>query len=73
MKTIGNIFIEMGILLIVIGIIITFIGKAGIKLGHLPGDIIIKKENFVFYFPITTMLIISAVLNIIFILIRRLK
>ncbi|AEX85229.1 membrane protein [Marinitoga sp. 1135] len=73
MKIIGNIFIEMGILLIVIGIIIIVIGKSGIKLGHLPGDIIIKKENFVFYFPITTMLVISAVLNIIFILIRRLK
>lgn len=34
------------------------------KLGHLPGDIRIEKENFRFYFPLTTMLLISLLINL---------
>ncbi|HOV22072.1 MAG TPA: DUF2905 domain-containing protein, partial [bacterium] len=40
-------------------------------LGKLPGDIIIKKENFVFYFPITTGILISIILTLIFSIIWR--
>jgi len=41
-----------------------FISKLG--LGRLPGDIIIRRENFSFYFPITTMILISIVMTLIF-------
>ena len=49
-----------------------FIEK-GIKLpfGRLPGDIIIKRENFAFYFPLATDIIISIVLTVIFTLMRK--
>jgi len=58
----------------VICLVISFILYKGIKIpiGRLPGDIFIKKDNFVFYFPIVSSIIISLILTIIFsILFRR--
>ncbi|MFH1783124.1 MAG: DUF2905 domain-containing protein [Candidatus Omnitrophota bacterium] len=40
-------------------------------LGRLPGDILIKKDNFTFYFPLTTSILISVILTLIFIFIGR--
>lgn len=65
----AKVFIMMGILLVVVGVVICFAGKIP-WFGKLPGDIYIKKENYSFYFPITTCLvaslIVSAVLFFIF-------
>jgi len=60
----GKWIIIAGILVIVIGVLIYFFHDKLNWLGKLPGDIRIEKENFNFYFPITTMIIISAVLTI---------
>ena len=62
--------------LIILGLVILLIGLAwpwlgSIPLGRLPGDIIIEKENFRFYLPITTMLVTSAVISLIVWLIRQ--
>lgn len=57
-------FIILGIILIFIGLAWPLIQRFG--LGHLPGDIIIKKNNFSFYFPLTTSIILSIILSIIF-------
>lgn len=59
----GKVLIVFGLILIIIGGIIHYFGNIFSWLGHLPGDIRIEKENFRFYFPITTMLIISLLLN----------
>lgn len=69
-SSIGRMIVTMGVILIIVGIAISFGAKLG--LGRLPGDIAIKKGNFAFYFPIVTMLIISVVLTILLNLIRRL-
>ena len=55
--------ILLGVLLIAIGLLWPWIGKLG--LGRLPGDISIHRDGFSFYFPITTMLLISVVLTLI--------
>lgn len=62
-------------LLMTIGVIIFIIGLAMmfINLGKLPGDIVIKKENATFYFPIVTSIIVSIVLSAIFYVIGRFK
>ena len=60
----GKLFISIGLLLVFLGIIITLIGKIP-YIGKLPGDIYIKKERFVFYFPLVTSIIISIILTII--------
>jgi len=51
--------IVIGILFILAGLLWPWIVKLG--LGHLPGDVVIKKSNFTFYFPIVTSIILSIV------------
>lgn len=60
----GKWIIIIGILIVVVGILIYFFHDKVNWLGKLPGDIRIEKENFRFYFPITTMIIISVVLTL---------
>jgi uncharacterized membrane protein len=67
----GKWIIIAGILIIVIGIIIYFFHDKLNWLGKLPGDIRIEKENFRFYFPITTMIIVSVLLTILINLFKK--
>ena len=60
----GKWIIAAGVIIIVLGVIIYFFHDKLNWFGKLPGDIRIEKENFRFYFPITTMIIISVVLTI---------
>ncbi len=61
----AKILILIGILLTISGVIYYFFGDKLNWIGRLPGDIRIEKENFKFYFPITTMIIVSILLSII--------
>ncbi|GAB6189498.1 DUF2905 domain-containing protein [Marinitoga arctica] len=72
MQIIGKSLISIGIVLIIIGLIFYFSNKIPFKIGRLPGDILIEKDNFKFYFPVTTTITISIILNIIFFIIKRL-
>ncbi len=54
----GKMLMIMGILLLVVGFIMHFIGK-------LPGDVVVKKGNTTFYFPIVTSIVISIVLSLV--------
>jgi len=63
-------------LLIILGLFITAIGLAWpllarLNLGRLPGDIVIDRPGFKFFLPITTMIIVSAVLSLILWLFRK--
>ena len=66
----GKILILFGSLLVILGVIFSFFGKVP-YLGKLPGDIYIKKENFTFYFPLATCILISIILSLIFHLISK--
>lgn len=70
-STTGKYLIVAGLLLTVIGIIVYFFSNKLHWLGRLPGDIRVEKENFRFYFPITTMILASLLLNLIIVLIKR--
>jgi len=70
MTSIGKILILSGLVLIVVGIVFTLGAKVP-WFGRLPGDICVQKKNFTFYFPLTTSIIISIVLSLILILLRR--
>lgn len=61
--------IIFGVVLIAAGLLWPLLQKIG--LGRLPGDIVIERENFRFYFPIVTSLIISVVLSLILWLLKR--
>jgi hypothetical protein len=64
----------MGRLLIAVGVVIVLAGllvQAGVPLGRLPGDIVIRRGSSTFYFPIVTCLLVSVVLSIVAALLRR--
>ncbi|MDJ1479309.1 DUF2905 domain-containing protein [Cytophagaceae bacterium YF14B1] len=67
----GRTLIILGIILVVVGIGITY-GPRLPFLGKLPGDILVKKENFTFYFPLATSILLSVVFSLVLYLIRKL-
>lgn len=67
----GRILIALGVLLIVAGLLLTLGDRSPIRLGRLPGDIVIRGKNGSFYFPIVTCLLVSVVLSLLLRLLRR--
>jgi hypothetical protein len=67
----GKYIIIIGALVIVIGIIIYFFHDKLNWIGKLPGDIRVEKKNFKFYFPITTMILLSLAITLIVNLVRK--
>ena len=61
----GKYIIMAGVMIILLGVIIYFFHDKLNWIGRLPGDIRIEKENFKFYFPITSMIIFSVLITII--------
>ncbi|OQW48924.1 MAG: hypothetical protein A4S09_13230 [Proteobacteria bacterium SG_bin7] len=74
LQPIGKILVISGIVITVIGIILWSGERLSFLrfLGRLPGDIAIEKENFKFYFPLATSILVSVVLSVIFWLLRKL-
>ncbi|BBG66131.1 hypothetical protein NNO_1428 [Hydrogenimonas sp.] len=64
MPDIGRILIGLGLLLIIFGLFVSFFGR-------LPGDIVIKKENFTLYIPIATSILLSIIISILFYLFSK--
>jgi len=62
MSGIGKALILFGVVLVVVGVVFLFADKVP-WLGKLPGDIHIKKDNFSFYFPFTTCLLIGLAIS----------
>lgn len=67
---VGKLLIIIGVILVALGLLITFFKQIPF-LGKLPGDILIEKKNFTFYFPLTTSILLSVVLSLILYLISR--
>ena len=67
---VGKLLIIVGIVLVIAGILLTFAGKIPF-LGRLPGDIHIERENYSFYFPLGTCLLLSLLLSLLLWLFRR--
>ena len=64
----------VGKLLLIVGLVISGIGvlvMLGLPLGRLPGDFSVKRGNFAFYFPLTTSIILSILLTLLFAFFRR--
>jgi formate hydrogenlyase subunit 3/multisubunit Na+/H+ antiporter MnhD subunit len=66
----GKILIVIGLGLAAVGVLLLLADKIPF-LGRLPGDIVVKKDNFSFYFPLTTCLIVSIVLSLLLYLFRK--
>jgi hypothetical protein len=66
----GKMLILLGVFIILIGVLLV-IGEKIPWIGRLPGDIIIRRKNFTFYFPIVTSILISILLTLLFTLFRK--
>jgi hypothetical protein len=70
MNWLGRPLIILGLILVAAGLVLSLAPRIPWP-GKLPGDIIIKREHFSFYFPLATCILISAVVSLILWLIRR--
>ena len=70
MPGIGKSLIIIGLIIAAVGAVLALAGKVP-WIGRLPGDIYIKRDNFTFYFPLATSILISVVLSLILWLLRR--
>jgi hypothetical protein len=68
MNSLPKLIMMIGVVLIIVGFLMQFI-----KLGRLPGDIIIRKGNTTFYFPVVTSILLSIVLSLIFYVLGRFR
>lgn len=66
---VGRWLIALGVVLVLVGLLWPWLGRLG--LGRLPGDIVIERGGFQFYFPIVTCLLVSVLLSLILWLINR--
>ena len=71
MEQYGKLLIAIGILIVVMGVLLTFGSRLPFKLGRLPLDFQYQRDNFRFYFPLGTSILISIVLTVVFALISR--
>ncbi len=75
LQQIGKLLVFAGVALALIGALLIFAGRlpgAPFRwIGRLPGDILIRKKNFTFYFPLATSILLSIILTIILMILRR--
>ena len=67
----GRGLIAIGIVLVILGILLTFSEKFPIRLGRLPGDIVIRGKSTTFYFPLVTSLLLTVLLSFVMWLLGR--
>ena len=70
MPELGRLLLVVGAVIVVLGLVLTFAGRIP-WLGRMPGDIVYRRGNFTFYFPLATSIVLSLVLTAILWLIRR--
>ena len=72
LPTLGKLLITIGVVFIGIGILLVFSDRFSfLRIGRLPGDIIYRRGNFTFYFPIVTSIVLSLILTLAFWLFGR--
>jgi hypothetical protein len=68
---IGRTLIAIGVVLVVVGLLITLGARLPFRIGRMPGDIVIRGRNSLFYFPLMTCLLLSLLLSIVMWIVHR--
>lgn len=71
MSDVGKLMFIAGAVLLVLGLAVMLLGRTGLPLGRLPGDIVYKGKNTVFYFPLATSIVLSLVLSVVLYVVSR--
>jgi len=67
----GKAIIVLGAILIAVGLLIVLLGRTGLPIGRLPGDIMYRRRNFAFYCPLTTSILLRIVLSLVLYFLSR--
>ena len=73
MSDLGKILVVGGAVIVGLGLVLMFLGRANIPLGRLPGDIVYRGKNSTFYFPLATSILVSVLLSVVVYLIGRFR
>ncbi len=73
MTDFGKLLILLGVLLVVAGLVVLFLGKTDLPIGRLPGDIRYRGKNTTVYFPFTTSIVVSLVISAVLYFIGRFR
>ncbi len=73
MNDLGRLLIGLGFVLLIAGGLLLLLGRAGVPLGRLPGDISYRGKNLSVYFPLGTSILLSIVLSLVFYLLSRFR
>ena len=71
MTDLGKLLVVVGGLLVLAGVVVMLVGKSGLPLGKLPGDIVYRGKNTTVYFPLATSVLVSLVLSVVLYLVSR--
>jgi H+/Cl- antiporter ClcA len=69
----GKLLVFVGGTIVIVGLVLVLLGRTNLPLGRLPGDIVYRGKNTVFYFPLATSILLSVVLSILLYVIARLR
>jgi Protein of unknown function (DUF2905) len=73
MNDLGRLLVGLGLVLLVAGGLLLLLGRTGLPLGRLPGDISYRGKNLNVYFPLGTSILLSVVLSLVFYVISRFR
>jgi Protein of unknown function (DUF2905) len=73
MNDLGRLLVGLGLVLLVAGGLLLLLGRTGIPLGRLPGDISYRGKNLNVYFPLGTSILVSVLLSLVFYLLSRFR
>jgi Protein of unknown function (DUF2905) len=69
----GKLLVFLGGTIVIVGLALILFGRTNLPIGRLPGDIVYRGKNTVFYFPLATSILLSVVLSILLYVIGRLR
>jgi hypothetical protein len=73
MTDMGKLLIFFGFLLLVAGVVLALLGRTSLPLGRLPGDIVYRGKNTIFYFPLATSILVSVLLSLVLYVVGRFR
>lgn len=73
MAEIGKMVAVAGAVLLALGLLLMLLGRSGLPLGRLPGDILYRGKNTTFYFPLATSIVLSMVISLVLYLVARFR
>lgn len=71
MSELGKLLLVIGSIIIVLGVVLLLAGRFNLPIGRLPGDIVVRGKNSVFYFPLATCILLSVIVSLILWLLNR--